>query len=189
MYNKVAIFAAFTIGAAIGSVATWKIVTTKYDQIIQEEIDSVKEVFSRRENEDVLDMTENRNDEPISDEEVIDFQSGYTDILKEEGYTKYSNKKGGVSNTKHTDAPYVISPDEFGELEDFETVSLTYYADGVLTDDMDIPINDVEGIVGIDSLTRFGEYEADSVFVRNERLKGDYEILLSLRRYSELNNA
>ena len=56
-------------------------------------------------------------------------------------------------------------------------------------DDMDIPINDVEGIVGIDSLTRFGEYEADSVFVRNERLKGDYEILLSLRRYSELNNA
>ena len=42
-------FIIFATGAAIGSVVTWKIVKTKYEQIAQEEIDSVKEVYSKRE--------------------------------------------------------------------------------------------------------------------------------------------
>ena len=41
--NKIFIF---TLGAAVGSVVTWKLVKDKYARIAQEEIDSVKEVFS-----------------------------------------------------------------------------------------------------------------------------------------------
>ena len=37
----------FVAGAAIGSVATWKVVKTKYEQISQEEINSVKEEYGR----------------------------------------------------------------------------------------------------------------------------------------------
>lgn len=37
----------FVAGAAVGSAATWKIVKTKYEQIAQEEIDSVKEEYGR----------------------------------------------------------------------------------------------------------------------------------------------
>lgn len=32
---------------------------------------------------------------------------------------------------------YVISPEEFGEFDDYEQISLTYYADHILADDMD----------------------------------------------------
>ena len=39
-------FFLFTAGAAIGSVVTWKLVKTKYEQIAQEEIDSVKEEYA-----------------------------------------------------------------------------------------------------------------------------------------------
>ena len=39
--NKILIF---SVGAAIGSVITWKLVKTKYERIAQEEIDSGKEV-------------------------------------------------------------------------------------------------------------------------------------------------
>ena len=85
-----------------------------------------------------------------------------------------------------TDGPYVISPDEFGNEFDYEEVSLTYYADGVLTDDQDNIIEDVEGLVGLDSLNHFGEYEDDSVFVRNDALQTDYEILADLRNYSDV---
>ena len=46
--NKIVIFA---LGAAVGSLATWKFLKTKYERIAQEEIDSVKEVFARREME------------------------------------------------------------------------------------------------------------------------------------------
>lgn len=37
----------FVAGAAIGSVATWKVVKTKYEKISQEEINSVKEEYGR----------------------------------------------------------------------------------------------------------------------------------------------
>lgn len=41
-------FIAFVAGGALGSLATWMFVKKKYEQIAQEEIDSVKEVYSKR---------------------------------------------------------------------------------------------------------------------------------------------
>ena len=84
--------------------------------------------------------------------------------------------------------PYVISPDEFGEMEDedYDKVSFTYYADGVLADEYDEIVENIDEIIGEESLTHFGEYEDDSVFVRNDKLKCDYEILLDQRNYSDI---
>ena len=65
----------------------------------------------------------------------------------------------------------------------YETESLTYYSDGVLTDEYDNPIEDIERLVGSDALTHFGEYEDDSVFVRNDDLKTDFEILKDYAKY------
>jgi hypothetical protein len=50
-------------------------------------------------------------------------------------------------------------------------------------------VEDLEGSVGIDSLTTFGEYEDDSVFVRNSRLRCDYEILLDQRNFEDVIHA
>lgn len=85
--------------------------------------------------------------------------------------------------------PYIIRPEEFGEDNDYETVSLTYYDDGVLTDEYDeiLEDEDVEEQVGKESLKHFGEYEDDSVFVRNDALQTDYEILLDHRKYYDVN--
>lgn len=82
--------------------------------------------------------------------------------------------------------PYVISPEEFSDIWEYDTISLTYYADNVLTDDEDEVMEDIEGTVGADSLERFGEYEDDAVYVRNDRLKCYYEILKDLRNYSDV---
>ena len=82
--------------------------------------------------------------------------------------------------------PYVISPEEFGEFEDYERISLSYYADQILADEDDEKVEDVDNVVGLESLIHFGEFEDDSVFVRNDRLKCDYEILLDQRTYSDI---
>ena len=50
----------------------------------------------------------------------------------------------------------------------------------------DEKVEDVDNVVGLESLAHFGEYEDDSVFVRNDRLKCDYEILLDQRTYSDV---
>lgn len=59
-------------------------------------------------------------------------------------------------------------------------------ADGVLLDDMNEIVDDIEETVGEDSLEHFGEYEDDSVYVRNDAKKCDYEILLDQRNYQEI---
>ena len=79
----------------------------------------------------------------------------------------------------------VIPPHELGEADGYEVESLTYYADGVLTDDWDHPIEDVVGYVGEDFSSHFGEYEEDAVHIRNDILKKDFEILKDLTNFAD----
>lgn len=184
-------FIMFILGAAVGSIVTWRYVEKKYEQIAQDEIDSVKEVFSKRE----MDFTEETEvvDARIKADNAKEKPSvvEYAARLREQGYTNYSDigtedEEEVKKESMTVDKPYVIAPEEFGEFDDYEKISLTYYADQILADDNDELVDDVEDVVGFDSLNSFGEYEDDSVFVRNDRLKCDYEILLDQRKFSNV---
>lgn len=48
MSSKTIFLMAFILGAASGATVTWYCVKKKYEELAQEEIDSVKEVFARR---------------------------------------------------------------------------------------------------------------------------------------------
>lgn len=177
MSNKVAYLFAFSLGAAMGSAVAWRVLKTKYEKIAQEEIDSVKEMFARRNAENEEDEIELLSDRSSKDgTSVIE----YVAKLKDMQYNPEASDNEEVAETKR---PYVISPDDFGEIDEYDTISLTYYEDGVLTDELDEIVEDVDNIVGFESLTHFGEYEDDSVFVRNDVMKADYEILLDPRPY------
>lgn len=183
--NNIVIFA---IGAALGSIATWKFVKTKYEKIANEEIESVKETFSKKKNylncDDTIDITDlggKPTDKMESEDKHEEECEEMKNIIDERGYLFVERQDGTIPKP-----PYVISPEEFDTLDDYGTETLTYYADGVLTDDFDNPIEDVEAMVGVESLTHFGEYEDDSVFVRNERHRIDYEILADERNFSEV---
>ena len=82
--------------------------------------------------------------------------------------------------------PYVIPPSEFGDDEDYRQISLTFYADNLLAQEDYTLIEDVENTVGFESLGHFGEDEDDSVYVRNDRLKCYYEILLDDKNYCDV---
>jgi hypothetical protein len=83
---------------------------------------------------------------------------------------------------------YVIHLDEFRENDTYENSTYTYYEeDDVLSDERDIVIDDVEGIVGSDNLQRWGHGSNDInvVYVRNDELQLDIEILRSPGSYAE----
>ena len=188
--SKATGFVMFVLGAAVGSVVTWQYTRKKYEQIAQEEIDSVKEIFSRRESAtDVEIISPEPQTAKIGKPEEKPDITEYAARLERDGYTNYSNvgdKKKKEEQETMEIKPYVISPEEFGEFEDYERISLSYYADQVLADEDDEKVDDVDNVVGLESLTHFGEFEDDSVFVRNDRLKCDYEILLYQRTYSDV---
>lgn len=183
--NKVVIF---ITGAAIGSAITWKYVKTKYERIAQEEIDSVKAVFTQRyvgeEDSSNEEISVNSSAEPIDIRE-------YAEKIQKSGYTSYATPDKTVDVVFEDDgykAPYVIEPSDFDELDDYDTRDLTYYADGILVDIYGNIIADVEDAVGIDYASHIGDYEKDAVHIRNDRLKIDYEILADPRNYSDIIN-
>ena len=197
MNSKLLSFLAFVMGAAAGSLVTWKFVEKKYKQIAQEEIDSVKETYAKMRKDDLeakqadleaakakLHPAEPEKVETpeIRPEEV----KKYEDVIVKHNYTSYSNNINEKGGDVMTDRPYIISPDEFGDYPDYETISLTYYNDKVLTDEYNEIVDDIDDLIGDDSLNHFGEYEDDSVFVRNDALKVDYEILLDPANYRDI---
>ncbi len=176
--NNVFIFA---LGATVGSLVTWKFVKTKYEQIANEDIADVKEYYAAKYGEESKENAKSEEDE-AEDEEDEEFDD-YEAELKTNGYTSAATEGVKAVSKK----PYVIAPDEFGDC-DYDMETLYYYADGVLTDDQGNRIEDVDNVVGKSSLNHFGEYEDDSVHVRNERYKTDYEILRDEEKYSDVIN-
>lgn len=179
MNNEVKFILTFALGAAVGSVATWKLLKTTYEQIAQEEIDSVKEVFSKRAKADEDEGTYEPTEADASKyKTIVNNYVGYSDKKEEKGGSEFMDVK----------TPYIIPPEKFGTEDDYDEITLIYYQDGVLAyDSNDEVVEDVDELVGPDALGSFGEYEDDSVYVRNEGHKTDYEILLSLKEYSDPN--
>lgn len=79
---------------------------------------------------------------------------------------------------RHAEEPYILHKDEFDAEEfDFDQVTVTWYeTDEILTDDKDVPIYNPHTVVGE---LRFGHGSGDNnvLYVRNERLKAEYEVL------------
>lgn len=199
--NKVMItnLALFAAGAIVGSAVTWKMVKSKYEEIANEEIESVKEVYSRRyaENsvhdesaEDIPEDDEDDEDKYIEIEDPSYLRDDYVEEqkLKQKEIISIERYNNQEEENMDYNVPQVIRPEEFGENEEYDTVSLTYYADDILTDESDIPIQeeDIDDMIGYESLTTFGRYEDDSVFVRNDEYETYYEILLDTRNFADL---
>lgn len=186
----------FVTGAAIGSIVTWKLIEKKYKDLADEEIESVIETFKNRkpritkdEVKETVEKVINKYKEP---EEIVE------DIVTSERYSieneeeidedDESNYTVDIDPGVEVIVPYVITPGQFGEYNEYGTKTLTYYADNVLTDEIDNPItsDEMEIMIGPDALDHFGEYEDDSVYIRDEMNEMDYEILKSEKKFSEI---
>ena len=167
----------FMLGILTGAFMMYNRLSQKFEERFQDEIDSVRKVYKKEADGRIekSDSVEKAEVERYFEEEL----NAVNRIIEKENYHSSDDKE----------RPYVISPDEFGEFDDYETISLTYYQDGTLADDNDQVIDDVNDIIGNDSLTHFGEYEDDSVFVRNDKMKCDYEILYDRRSYQGILNS
>ena len=131
--NKVIIF---VLGAAAGSLVTWKVLDEKYRQLTHEEVEAVREYYKSRE------KTEKEKDETIFEPEELEEKEVYEEMVEDLGYTV------DVPPAKEFIAPYVIAPEEFGDIEGCETKNWTLYADGILTDEVGNIVFEPEEVIG-----------------------------------------
>ena len=180
MNDKLSSVIIFCGGVFIGGFLTWDFFKTKYEKIADEEIASVKETFEHR---------EPRPDKNYKVEESLKGNDAYINIIDSNSYRNYSNtaiktdKKGGTADME-LKQPYVITPEQYEDNVDYTKVSLTWYNDEVLEDDWG-NVLDPDDVIGSDALKTFGQYEKDSVFVRDDDEQIDYEILLDTSSYKE----
>ena len=176
MKNTLSNIFIFAAGAAIGAVVTWKFVKTKYERIAQEEIDSMKEYYVRKNEEKVEDSVSSTTNTstPTTVEELV---TTVNDL-------EYANdaEVPKREETKRPSEPYIVSPEEF-YASGYEVTTLRYWANGIYTNDEGEIVEDAWHFIKIDPEEHFGEYEDDAVHVRNDEMKTDFEILRELREY------
>ena len=164
----------FAAGLAIGAVAGACVIKNKVLADAKEEIEEVREYY--RSKKEVKE--EQPEVEPVTEEKE------YNDIVSNNGYVNY-NKPEKIQTSEFVD-PYIIDPSEFGEEVGYDTETLTYFADGVLVDDVDDVIEEPDLVVGLNNLDIFEEFGASSIYVRNVMYKTDYEVLRDDWKYSDL---
>lgn len=199
--HKVIIFIG---GVAAGSFVTWRLLKEKYIRQTQEEINEVREHYRKKKESEEVTVDSNGTTETNEKPDLI----AYAAKLTKNGYIDYTDPKSIVKATGDTiDAvvqktneesldpvilndpsyqpPYIISPEDFAIDDEYTIVNLNYYIDGVLTDEDDNIVENVDDVVGLENLNHMGEYEDDALHIRNENYKCEYEILLSRRLYHD----
>jgi len=184
MNNKVKAAVIFVAGAAVGSVATWFATKQYYKNIADEEIASVKEVYSKKK---AKTEPKNSPDEKI---EEVDHTADYEKVLSNEGYTNYSkrNDDKDYDLPSEDDNPFVsfINDDEYGF--EFETESLDYFmVDDVVVDGVGevLSEDEVAEAIGVDWKDRFLNCGYETLYIRNTYKEMDYEVVLNNCRYTD----
>ena len=186
MNRKLSNVLLFAAGAAVGSLVTWRYFKSKYE-VVEDEIEEKTEEAEGESEEEDPEVSESKmsyKKPPLKE---------YVKMVEDNGYVPKTHMEeveeeitNGEWDNKDVYEPFIIRPDEYGEIHAYETLSLNYYADGVLTDELDNPIEDVESLVPADFADHFGEYDDNAVFVRNDNLECDYEILRDLRKFTDV---
>ena len=164
----------FVAGAITGTFVGAQIAKKKYEEIANEEIEEIRSYYKEKEKE-VKEVEEPVAVEaPEEKEEVKEERKQYNNIINQGNYMTIDEEE----SANQYDEPYPIDPSEFGKDGEYATETCTYFADGVLVNEVDEVIEDADLVVGRHHIDIFNEFpDATCVYVRNDIDGTDYEIL------------
>ena len=185
LFKGLCIFAA---GALAGAAVAARAVRDKYQQEAKEEIAEMREYYRELRKENIEkypvqnEEAEAEKEENTKDEynEIVQNYTNYTQYNDIE--TKENKKEEKEERTNYE--PFIIDVEEFGEDPTYDTATLTYYKDKVLTNDLDDVID--YSVAGEENLKIFDEHpDCKAIYVRDDIYMVDYEILRDPYQYDE----
>lgn len=200
-------------GMLIGGGTATLILKKHYQRILDEEVASVKAAYKdvKKQNLEMLDeitkpqLPKEEADKPLSEDDILNISvskliadQGYGGgVITEEPprfkmYDRTTDNFNPADEDRSEDEPYVISLAEFhNDEEDFDKVTLRYFEEDETlaselnsrNDDSSIPLD----TVGVKNLLRFGvgSEDEDIVYIRNEGLTSDFEVIRDEGSYTE----
>lgn len=188
------------VGAGVGYYVAKRRLTTKFDKIAQDEIEQMRSHYRAKEA-----ARQEQTEKPDLQDKVKEL--GYVPPREEKSpavapvpepeaknvFEEHGEEGGerGLSTdvwdhdkelaSRVVGQPFVIHREEFGD-GDREKTTLTYYVqDDVLANEADQRMEGIDETVGLENLEKFGHGSDDAnvVYVRNDRLDVDFEIVRS----------
>lgn len=151
-----------TVGAAVGAWITWNRMREYYEEKTQQAVDSVKAAYAQR-------------DELMHEETEAEADEVTEETSTDEEIDSPIEKKG---------EPYGISETEYGTRKGYTAIQLILFADGVLADEEGVTYS--ESDVGEDMLELLLDNDEDVIFVRNDELMRDFEVITDAREYGDV---
>ena len=172
-----------------------------YSKAAEKEIEDVKKAF--QEHYGPIEPEEKKPEEDDTRLHKIEPKSSIADIsTAEKDYRDYGKlyrtasierkleaEKAAADVAKHN-PPYVIDEATY-ETSDFKAATLFWYEDGVMTDGDGRMINDneIDNMIGQDAVNHLKTgVDGDSIYVRNESLQTDFEVILEGKPYSKVDS-
>ena len=207
MKNLLIFTAGIGLAGFVGYKIGYSVSQKKYEHLADEEVASVKKMLMERyegknkSSKKVNEPIVQNNESPVNEKKQQKGKKGINVIPSND--TDYSKPYRTASepdripgkpgnNIKYLDKeevdttkPYIITPEEFHD-SDYECKTLFYCADKVLTDDDYNQITNIGIVGGYSILNQMGKYDADCLYVRDEKIAVDYEILLEERTFSQI---
>lgn len=192
-------FGGLLVGGTLSFLVTKKVISDKYESIIDIEIAAVKNHYAERASKvtktgdyetpekaaEKFGVTLNdyrpddSQDETIAQDAIVEYEPDDMPDLS------------ALAMERDGDVPYIITFDEYNDdhAHDYDKITLTYYVeDDVLADDSDVPLDDPDSTVGEEFDSCFGQWSKDPnvVYVRNEDISTDFEIIRKDGSYAEI---
>lgn len=195
LFKGLCIFAA---GALAGAAVAARAIRDKYQQEAEEEIAEMRDYYRELRKNAKTPDEDKIVEENIKEEKEENDKNEYDEIVK--GYTNYTqylskaaakyfdtetkeNKKEEKEERTNYE-PFIIDVEEFGEDPTYDTATLTYYKDKVLTNDLDDVID--YSVAGEENLKIFDEHpDCKAIYVRDDIYMVDYEIIRDPYQYDE----
>ena len=172
----------FGVGVATGVATSYFILKNKYEEMYQEEIAEYKQRHKDNETDAVAkyynDLSKKYGDPNSTESTTENLDESEPEDDESEDFVNFQMEKE-PKEEKVMKKPYEITEDEFGEKYE-ETETLTLYSDGVLVNSSGeiLDHDEAERLVGKDAEDLIDLFtDSDSIFIRNDILKTDYEIL------------
>ena len=174
----------FLAGAAASGITAWFVAKKRYERIHQEEMNAVWN-----------DIQKNKTEHKESPEKILEeFDNTRVEIkpetlgLEKPNLADYANRirSTGYGTEEVPKTDNKIYEIEYSDLDEdlYTRVDLMLYADGIVADDMDVPLRDVELALGSKYLEIMEG--KDEAYIRNENRHIDYDVCRSLLSYGEM---
>lgn len=196
--NKLLPIVTFVGGAVIGAIVGWGAHKKKYEDQLEAETESIRKTYEKKYVKiSKADLPKVEDTACMSEEEFKDYVNKRVEARKE--YNKITAQyqpEGEVVTPDMTleeraaAQPELIYAQDYGTEQDtgetYDCVELMWFKDERLATEAEMELLDVATTIGWDAIAQFDKTGLNTIYVRNHRLKIDYEVFKYDDTYEEL---